>query len=280
MYFHAAQPAPMRSKALPIIRLLCMTLLLPASCAIYTPAPLGIQGRKQLAIAVAPSTISAPVHRLSDIRNINKDKVGIALLQRDLAAIRKGTDASVDGWLGKRKGVHRIDGADIDGTDAGHPGKALAWAKRKRADLLLAVDISGYGQVKRRWVALLFGSGVAEGVTQGMVVTSATGNPALGLGVGAEEIASEGLTWVGGSWFWGKYFAPVTLEGRLWRVRDGRLIWHDVRFADNSDEIWKLLTGKPLPTKGKALAASLGRAEKGLFADLGRYIHQQILPNR
>lgn len=266
-----ALPSIFLKRAIPLL----LAALLPVSCAIYTPAPLGIQDRRQVAIAVEPSMISAPVHKLSDIRDSGEVKGGSALLQRDLATIRKGVDASIEGWLGKHRNLH-----PVDGIDTGQPRAALERARRKGADLLLAVDISGYGQVKRRWIALLFGSGVAEGVTQGVVVTSATGNPALGLGVGAEEMLSEGLTWIGGSWFWGKYFAPVTLEGRMWRVRDGRLIWHDVRFADNSDEIWKLLTGKPLPKKEKALAASLGRAEKKLFADLGRYIHQQILLNR
>jgi hypothetical protein len=248
-------------------------LLLPVGCAVYTPYPLGIRGQHQVALAVEPSSISAPVHNLSDIENVKvQGKDDNSLLQRKLVDVRKGIDTYVDRWAGEHQHMHLIAGAPV-----GTPKAALIWAKKAGADLLLAVDISAYGKVKRVWVALLFGSGVAEGITQGLVVASATGNPVLGAGVGAEEVASEGLTWVAGSWFWGKYFAPVTLDGRMWRVRDGKLIWHDVRFADNSDDAWKLLLGKPLPGKAKALATSLGEAKKDLFDDLEHYVRKQIL---
>jgi hypothetical protein len=255
----------------------CTVSLLLSACTVSVPYPLGIEGRQHVAVAMAPSTFSAPVHRLSDIQNgassgATHDK---ALLRQDLAAVRNGVDASVRDWLHGRSYVQRIDAAP-----AAPLKQALAQARQQGADLLMAVDVSGYGHIKRRWIVLMFGSGIIEGLTQGVAAADATGNPALGIGVGVEEVTSEGLTWIGGSWFWGKYFAPVTLEGRMWRVRDGRLIWHDIRFADNSDEFWRLLTRKPMPPKSKALAASLAGAEKGMFEDLGRYMRRQILIHR
>lgn len=267
---HAIRPAP-------VWRLIAVSLLLSA-CTAHVPYPLGIMGKEHVAIAMVPSSFTAPVHKLSDIQNVGTSSHAAddkAQLSRDLAAVRLGVDGSVKGWLRQQTGVY-----PVEGIPTGTPAAALAQAKKQGADLLLAVDVSGYGHIKRRWIVLMVGSGVIEAVTQGVAAGDATGNPVLGLGVGAEEMASEGLTWIGGSWFWAKYFAPVTLEGRMWRVRDGRLIWHDIIFADNSsDEIWKLLTGKKLPKKQQALATSLAKAEKTMFDDLGRYM-QQILVRR
>lgn len=247
-----------------------ITAALLTACTARVPYPLGIRDRHHIAIDVSPVTFSAPVHRPADIGDAGRGK---AVLARDLAAVRHGVDAAVAGWLRRQPGIRRIDGA-------GHPGTALARARRQGADLLLAVDVAGYGHIKRRWIGLLFGSGVIEGITQGVLATHATGNPMIGLGVGAEEVTSEGLTWVGGSWLWGKYFAPVTLEGSLWRVSDGKLVWRDIVFADNSDEVWLLLTGKPLPGKRRALATGLAHAETQLFRHLGRYLHKEVLIRR
>lgn len=258
-----AMPRPRLS-----IWLIAATLL--GACTARVPYPLGIQGRQQIAVAVSPATLSAPVHRLSDIGEKGKNE---AKLAHDLAAVRRRVDAYAADWLSRRPGVRIID-------DGAPRAVALARARRQGGDLLLAVDVAGYGQIKRRWVALLFGSGVVEGVTQGVLATNATGNPAIGLGVGAEEITSEGLTWIGGSWFWDRYFAPVTLEGSLWRVRDGKLVWRDIVFADNSDEIWSFLSGKGLPGKRQALATGLGHAEHDLFRHLGRYMNKEVLLRR
>jgi len=268
---HAIKPAP-------VWRLLAVCLLLSA-CTAHVPYPLGIMGKKHVAIAMASSSFTAPVQKLSDIQNVDSSARvadAKAQLRQDLAVVREGVDATVKSWLRKQPGVH-----PVGEVSTGTPAAALALARTQGADLLLAIDVSGYGHIKRRWIVLMVGSGVIEAVTQGVAAADATGNPVLGLGVGAEEMTSEGLTWIGGSWFWAKYFAPVTLEGRMWRVRDGRLIWHDIIFADNSsDEIWELLTGKKLPKKQQALAASLAKAEKTMFDDLGRYVHGQILVYR
>jgi len=245
-----------------------------SGCATSTPYPLGIEGRSQVSIAMAPVSMSAPVSKLSDIHNSGEaDSANEAFrFRQELATIRSATEASIKAWLDKQQDFRVLDEPKPE-----PPAMELKQARQQGDDLVLAVDISGYGHIKRKWIALLFGSGVIEGVTQGVAVSDATGNPALGLGVGAEELASEGLTWIGGSWFWSKYFSPVTIEGRMWRVSDGRQIWHDIRYADNSDEIWKLLSGKKLLKKEQALTASLHEAEKDLLGDLGRYVQNQIL---
>lgn len=246
-----------------------------AACAAHTPYPLGIKGIPHVAIAVTPTTISAHVSSLSDIRSVSKSDTKNneqTQIHDTLEKVRLNVDACVRNWLSQRKGIRMEWGAHSVDEDK----VELSWAKEKGADLVLAVDVSGYGRVKRRWVLLMAGTGLIEGVAQGVAAAGITGNPVVGAGVAAEEFAQESLIWLGGAWLWNKYLAPVTLEGRMWRVRDGRLIWHEVQFADSSD-LLKLLFGKKQPKKEKALAMSLKKAEDDLFSDLVRYIDRQIL---
>jgi len=252
-----------------------VVVLVPlTACAIHTPYPLGIQGNPHVAIAVTPAIASARVSSLSDIRSENRNDTKSEQIQiRDsLKKVRLDVDAYVRNWVGQyesvrlRQGAHSINENKVE----------LSWAKEKGADLVLAVDVSGYGRVERKWVLLMAGTGLIEGVAQGVATAGVTGNPVIGAGVAAEEIASESLTWLGGAWLWNKYLAPVTIEGRMWRVRDGRLIWHEIQFSDSSD-LFGLLFGKKQPEKENALSMSLKEAEDDLFGDLDRYLERQIL---
>jgi hypothetical protein len=55
---------------------------------------------------------------------------------------------------------------------------------------------------------------------KGFLVSSVIQNPWLGLGVAAEEMTSEYLTWNGVDWILGETYTPVTLEGQL-TIRTG-----------------------------------------------------------
>jgi len=261
---------------LPSWALLIQVILLTplTACAVHTPYPLGIKGNSHVIIAVPSVTVSANVSSFSDIHSVTKrDAENEQMRIRDaLEQVRLDVDACVRDWVGQREGIqmergeHPIDESKLE----------LSWAKEKGADLVLSVDVAGYGHVKRKWILLMAGTGLIEGVAQGVATAGVTGNPVVGAGVAAEEIASESLTRLGGAWLWNKYLAPVTLEGRMWRVRDGRLIWHEIQFADSSN-LFRLLFGKKSPKKEKALAMSLKKAENELFDDLGRYLDRQIL---
>ncbi len=255
-----------------------MILFIPlVACAVHMPYPLGIKGNPHVIIAVTPAIVSAHVSSLSDIHSmteshakgeLNREQVQI----RDaLEKVRMNVDAYMRNRLSQREGVRIEQSAHAMNKDK----VELSWAKERGADLVLAVDVSGYGHVKRRWILLMAGTGLIETVAQGVAAAGVTGNPVVGAGVAAEEMAQESL-WLGGAWLWNKYLAPVTLEGRMWRVRDGRLIWHDVQFTDSSN-LFGLLLGKKQPKKEKALAMSLKKAEDDLFSDLVRYIDRQIL---
>jgi len=256
-----------------LIRIILLAPL--AACAVHTPYPLGIKGNPHVIIAVTPAVASAQVSSLSDIRSMSKSDTKNneqAQIRETLEKVRLNVDAYMRNWTDQREGVRMQRSAHPMDEDK----VELSWAKKRGADLVLAVDVSGYGRVKRRWVLLMAGTGLIEAVAQGVATAGVTGNPVIGAGVAVEEIASESLTWLGGAWLWNKYLAPVTLEGRMWRVCDGKLIWHEVQFADSSN-LFGLLFGKKQPKKEKALAMSLKKAEDDLFSDLGRYIDRQIL---
>ncbi len=255
-----------------LIRIILLTPL--AACAVHTPYPFGIKGNPHVIIAVTSTTASADVSSLSDIRSVSKSDIKNneqTQIRETLEKVRMNVDACMRNRLSQREGVRMEQGAHSMDEDK----MELSWAKERGADLVLAVDVSGYGHVKRKWILLMAGTGLIETVAQGVAAAGVTGNPAVGAGVAAEEIAQESL-WLGGVWLWNKYLAPVTLEGRMWRVRDGKLIWHDVQFTDSSN-LFGLLFGKKQPKKEKALAMSLKKAEDDLFSDLVRYIDRQIL---
>jgi len=138
--------------------------------------------------------------------------------------------------------------------------------------LTLNIELSGYGNLKRKWKLLLIGSGAVEALAQGIVVTAATDNPWLGFAVATEEMTSEYLTWNGVDWFFGETYAPVTLEGSLYY--QARIIWHDSYFVSENEEE---LAEEDRKNKSKQLIASLHLAQKKLMANLSEYLNREIL---
>lgn len=143
-------------------------------------------------------------------------------------------------------------------------------------DLYLTVDLSGYGSLKTKWKNLLIGTGVAEGIFQGIIVGAATSNPWLGVAVGAEEITSEYLTWNGVDWIFGEAFAPVTLEAKLVTLKNNQVIWKDVAFVTENEDA---LTDIERKDKSLQLKASLQKAEDKLISSLNSYLQNEIIEN-
>jgi len=144
-------------------------------------------------------------------------------------------------------------------------------------NLDLIVDISGYGSMKPKWKRYLIGTGIAEGVVQGIVIGSATQNVWLGLGVALEEFGSEYLTWNGVDWILGETFAPVTLEGELVRHSDQVMIWRESIFITKNKDELKKLDDEEKKKKERQLQASLHKAESKLLSDFNHYLQEEIL---
>ena len=142
------------------------------------------------------------------------------------------------------------------------------------ADFVLTIDLSGYGSIKKEWKKVLIGTGIAEGIFQGLVVYAATQNPWLGTAVGAEEITSEYLTWNGVDWILGETYAPVTLEASLSYANDKNILWQDSAFVTEND---KALGKQDKKDKSKQLIASLHKAESRLLISLNGYIKTELV---
>lgn len=138
--------------------------------------------------------------------------------------------------------------------------------------LYLQIKLSGYGSIKNKWKTILIGTGIVEGVVQGVIVSSVTQNPWLGVGVATEEMTSEYLTWNGADWLLGETYAPVTIEGNL--IYKNKTIWEDSFFVtENEDE----LNENEKKDKSKQLIASLHKAENELLESLNTYLKKEIL---
>ena len=143
--------------------------------------------------------------------------------------------------------------------------------KENESTMFLAIDLSGYGSIKKKWKRILIGTGIIEGIAQGIIITSATQNIGLGLGIAAEEIISEYLTWNGVDWIFGETYAPVTLEASL--SYQGRILWKDSYFVtENSEELNK----EERKIKSRQLVASLHKAERKLFGSFSKYVLMEI----
>ena len=147
---------------------------------------------------------------------------------------------------------------------------------KQKSDLYLTIELSGYGSLKGEWKDVLVGTGIAEGIIQGIIVGAATSNPWLGVAVGAEEITSEYLTWNGVDWILGEAYAPVTLEGTLLYVKNNEVIWQDSSFVTENEDA---LTDIDKKDKSLQLKASLHKAEEELISSLNDYLQDEIIKN-
>ena len=144
----------------------------------------------------------------------------------------------------------------------------LRWlGSATQAQVVLQIRLSGYGQIKRKWLVYLIGSGVVEGIVQGAVVAKATTGWA-GVVVAVEEVAQEVLTWGGGAALFKTYYSPVTLEGRLINVVDGKILWHDTAFVSTDRKAIKRLPEEERARKAVQLSLTAAKAEKELVDDL------------
>jgi hypothetical protein len=145
------------------------------------------------------------------------------------------------------------------------------------SSLYLSIDLSGYGSIRPEWKKILIGTGAVEAVFQGAVVGAATQSPWLGIGVAAEEMTSEYLTWNGVDWLLGETYAPVTLEAEMIYVKDKTIIWRDDYFiTENAEEIEKLSPDEQ-KDKLEQLNASLHKAELKLIENLNSYLTSEVL---
>lgn len=148
------------------------------------------------------------------------------------------------------------------------------------AEAVLVVKVSGYGKIQKKWLVLLIGSGVVEGTVQGVVVASATSSPWAGIGIAAEEILQEVLTWGGGVFLFNRIFTPVILEAELVSTSDGETIWKDTAFARINRKGLKQLPEDERKKKEVRLKLTAEKAAQELVKNLNKKASKNIHLNQ
>ena len=198
----------------------------------------------KLRIAVLPVRNDVAVRNLSDICTPpatagSNDQT--ALIEAEMHRVTSVIRSRIETGLCESRVFEVIPDSQVDAAidklnieaDAQPPApsQVLALGRALGADVVLATRISGYGRIKSKWLALLVGSGLVEGVVQGGVAAYAVGNVWVAIGVAAEEMLQEILTWGGGAWLFNRVFTPVILETDLLGTADGQAVWTDTSMA-------------------------------------------------
>ncbi len=144
--------------------------------------------------------------------------------------------------------------------------------KESTSPLLLKIDLSGYGKIKRQWVSFLFKMGLLEALSQGIIVYAATHNTLLSFGVAGEEVASEYITWYGGSSLFSSVYEPVTIEGHLYRKGSNKVLWRRIVVVTKNKKAYKKLSEKNRKDKKIILKINLEKAETEFFSSLKSYL--------
>jgi hypothetical protein len=136
------------------------------------------------------------------------------------------------------------------------------------AQAVLLVKLSGYGQIKKKWLTYLIASGVVEGVVQGVLASKLTDSTWVGVAVALEEVGQELLVWGGGAYFFDKHYAPVTLEAQLSSTLDGKPIWDDTVFVSVDTDAIEALPEEDRKKKEIQLDLTAKKALNELANDL------------
>ncbi|MBI5137616.1 MAG: hypothetical protein HZA24_09850 [Nitrospirae bacterium] len=255
--------------------------LLVAGCATWSAHGVGGTGVERLEVAVLPVRPTAHVRHLADIADAPAPDGADerALIDAELAAAAAHLDGVLHPLLADQPELapvspDRVRAAlpEAPPDDAG----AAAIGRRLGVPAVLRTELSGYGRLKGRWVAILIGTGVVEGVAQGIVAVRLTDNRWLGLGLLLEEIAQEVLTWGGGAYLFNAHYAPVTLEVRLIASADGHAIWHDTILVGINRKALKVLPEAERKRRSVQLRVTAERAAGHLAGALGKAARRHL----
>ena len=225
------------SKQLIFLLLVC---LLPG-CATWAQHGVTAGQNEKFRIALMPVEVTAEIGKISDIMTSppavsDENK----FIQEQRQIVSNQLTQALHTRLSESSYVEIVP---IEPTEASTeiiaPAAPQAWSPEELAKLkissdvqaVLLVKLSGYGKMKRKWLAYLIGSGVVEGVVQGVLAAKLVDNTWVGIAVALEEVGQEVLVWGGGSYLFNKHYAPVTLEAQLISTLDGKPIWEDTVFV-------------------------------------------------
>lgn len=152
-------------------------------------------------------------------------------------------------------------------------------ASTGQAEAVLAVDVGGWGKIKRSWFWWLIGTGAAEGAAQGVLLAQIAG-PWAGIGIAAEEVVQESLTWGGGTFLFNRIFTPVILDGKLYSVFSGDRVWTNTAFSRINRKALKKLPKEERKDKAVRLRLTAEKAAAELAKDLAASARRNLKAQR
>ena len=269
-----------------------MTLILAcllAGCVSWPGHGVTYSPSRKLRIAVLPVRAEVEIGKLQSIASVPAAEKPAAdqarLVSERLQTVTREMTRSIETRLRANPDLEVVSHEQVEAalTSLGLPAdKALTAEQMERlgraldVQAVLAVRLTGYGQLKREWIVWLIGSGVGEGVAQGVVVARATANAALGVAAMLEEIGQEVLTWGGGSHLFNEHYSPVILEGRLVSAADGKQLWSDTAFSSIDKKALKKLPPDEQKKKEVQLEVTSQKTERDLVGDLEQAVKRHL----
>jgi len=257
----------------------CFVLLpLFSGCATWAQHGVSVEKDERVRIAVLPLEVTAKVEKLSEIMTsppkVSDERLLIQERMQDEAA--QLTDLLQSTLRESRffelvPLVEAAAGHDVPALDQPQ-ALTVAELQKLKADrniqAVLVVKLAGYGKLKKKWVTYLIGSGVVEGVVQGVVAARVVDSTAIGLLVALEEIGQEILVWGGGSYLFNQHYAPVTLEAELISTMDGARFWQHTVFVSVDKEAIEKLPPEEQKKRELHLQLTAQKAIKELVEDI------------
>lgn len=260
-----------------------------AGCATWSGHGVTVSPAHKLRLAVLPVQREVVIDKLQDIESVPEpakpapDQARV--IDAQMQAVTAEMTRAVETRLSASPYFEVVPDAQVEATLATlgmpanaplTPGQIENLGRELDVQVVLAIRLSGYGQLKRQWIAILIGSGVGEGVVQGAVVAKATQSAALGAAAMLEEIGQEILTWGGGAHLFNEHYSPVILEGRLASTADGKTLWSDTALASIDKDALKKLPEDQQKKKQVQLKVTSEKAERDLVDALEKAVKKQL----
>ena len=248
-----------------------------SGCATWAQHGVTAEHNEKYRIAITPIEVTADIEKAVDImtppHEITDEQELIHRQMQDVAG-------RLSGFLNSKLGESNyIEPVSVGGVNDNLPSAAPhTWSLDELQSLktsrniqaVLDVKLSGYGKIKKKWLTYLIGTGVVEGVVQGVLAAKLVKNTWVGIAVALEEIGQEILVWGGGSYLFNEHYAPVTLEAQLISTTDGRQIWSDTVFASVDKDAIKLLPEQDRKKKELQLNLTAKKAINELSEDINK----------
>ena len=193
----------------------------------------------KLNLAILPIQFSVKISKRKEIENVPKDeqklsyKEEASLTQAKLETISQGMTRYIGNQLSQSYffNVVSLDKA-IPFANFQLPASTSAWqdlSQSAGASIFLQIQVEGYGHIKKIWLAYLVGSGLAEGLVEGVAASFALGPKQqwIAASIGAEEALQETAEWLGGAYLLDRFFTPVILKARLINGHTGQVFWDE-----------------------------------------------------